>query len=116
MIFKFSEHFTLVLASKPWFVKHNYMYTFRWDPNFNLGSRGYLSLPVWVEIPFRALSLEFDRIKLAELLGDVLVYLDGDRHSSYPNDRVCVMRDLHKEIPASLGILENCFSSKMHLK
>lgn len=66
------------------------MYTFKWDPNFDLSLGGYLPLPVWVEIPFRALSLEFDWIDLAKSLREVLVYLDGDCHISYPNERVCV--------------------------
>lgn len=80
------------------------MYMFKWDPNFDLSYGGYSPLPVWVEIPLRALSLEFDRIGLAESLGEVLVYLDGDRHSSYPNDRVCVLCDLHEVVPKSVGL------------
>lgn len=59
---------------------------------------------MWVEIPFKALSLEFDRIELVELLGEVLVYLDGDLHNSYLNDRVCVFHDLHEEVPESMGL------------
>lgn len=41
---------------------------------------------------------------MAESLGEVLVYLNGDRHSSYPNDRMCVLWDLRAITPESVAM------------
>lgn len=80
------------------------MYTFAWDPAFDLSTGGYSPLTVWVELPYRIMSLEAGKILLAELLGKVLVYLNGDRHSSYPNDHLCVLWNLHKVTLESVAL------------
>lgn len=94
VIFKILEHRMLAVTAKSWFVEFNYMYTFKWDPSFNLSLGGFTPLLVWVYIPYRVLSLEVVRVVMTEFLGEVLVYLNGDHHSSYPNDRMCVLWDL----------------------
>lgn len=98
IIFKDVEHQTLALEAKPWFIARNFMYTICWDPAFDLSIWGYSPLPVWVELPYRVLSLEVGKIYLAKLLCQVLVYLNGDMHSSYPNNWLCVLWNLHREV------------------
>lgn len=85
-IFKNDDHRALALAAKPRFVDRNFMYTLAWDLGFDLNTCNYSPLSVWVELPCCILSLEARKILLVELLGEVLVYLNGDRHNSYPND------------------------------
>lgn len=91
IIFREVVHRTLALVAKPWFVDRNYMYTFAWDPTFDLNTGGYSPLHVWVKLPYMVLSLEAGKSFLAESLGEVLVYLNRDMHNSYPNDHLCVL-------------------------
>ncbi|CAM6082405.1 unnamed protein product [Calypogeia fissa] len=41
----------LILA--PWFMDHRFVYTFKWEANFDVCLETYTLLPVWIEIPFR---------------------------------------------------------------
>lgn len=91
VIFKKLEHRTLALAAKPWYIDQKYMYTFAWEPNFDVSLGAYSPMLVWVEIPYKVLILENKRIEIAESLEEVLVYLNGDNHSSFPNDRVYIL-------------------------
>lgn len=40
IIFKEVDHHALALVVKPWFVDKNYMYTFAWDPTFDVSIGG----------------------------------------------------------------------------
>lgn len=46
VIFKVPKHRLLALAARPWFVECNYMYTFKWEPSFDLSLGGFMPLPV----------------------------------------------------------------------
>lgn len=77
-----------------------------WKHGFDVTSGNYAHLPVWVAIPFYVLVVEKDRLPIINAsLGEVLLYLKGENHSSYPHDRACVLRDLGKAIPQSVKIL-----------
>lgn len=47
-----------------------------------------------MDILYQVFSLEVVRVVMVESLGEVLVYLNGVHHSSYPNNRMCVLWDL----------------------
>lgn len=95
---------TLALAPKSWYVDHKFMYTFVWEPNFDVSSNAYSPMLVWVETSYRVLILENKWIEIAELLGEVLVYLNEDNHSLFSNDRVCVLWDMYQETPLSIAL------------
>lgn len=40
------------LAFSPWLFGHKFLYTFPWEPNFDVAIGNYHILPVWVEFPF----------------------------------------------------------------
>lgn len=70
-LFKKPEHHVLALAAKPWYVDRKFMYTFAWEPNFDVSSNAYSPMPIWVEIPYRILILENKQIEIAESLGGI---------------------------------------------
>lgn len=51
------------------------LYTFPWEPKFDVTTRNYFMLPIWVEIHFFSLALEGAKYKLVEILGEVLLYI-----------------------------------------
>lgn len=79
------------LAYAPWFFGRKYLYTFLWEPNFDVTTENYHMLPVWVEFPFRSLDLEGAKYKLAHSLGEVLLYIWSNKRRSYPNDKACIL-------------------------
>lgn len=90
--FRYSEDRDQMLDSKPWYCERRYMYVAAWEPGFDVTTGNYAHLPVWVDIPFRVLVVEKDRLPIIKSLGEVLLYLKGKNHSSYPHDRACVLR------------------------
>lgn len=87
------------LAYAPWFFGQKFSYTFPWEPNFDVTTSHYRMLPVWVEFPFHSLALEGAKYKLANNLGEVLLYVKGNEKSSYPNNKACILWDLREQIP-----------------
>lgn len=106
--FEKAEHRDATLALAPLFMDRKFVYTFPWDPAFDVRTESYTKLPVWIEIPFRALLLEKCRMMIAESFGHVLFYIQGDALSAYPHDRVCILWDTTREVPHSVKVdLEN---------
>lgn len=81
-------------------MDRKYMYTMGWEPAFDVHGH-YNLLPVWINFPFCALALKTSRRRLAECLGTMLVYLQGDDYSKYPNDRACILWDITKPPPSA---------------
>lgn len=88
----------------PWFFGRKFLYTFPWEPNFDVTTGNYHMLPLWVEFPFRSVALEGAKYKLANSLGEVLLYVRGNKQSSYPNDKACILGDLREQIPMSIRV------------
>lgn len=82
VVFRNPEHRDFSLANAPWFLDHKFVFTFPWDPSFDIRNETYTLLPVWIKIPFQALVLEPCRRKLAASLGNILHYIQGDDLSS----------------------------------
>lgn len=87
-----------------WNFEKRYMYIATWEPSFDVITRHYTKLLVWVDILFRVLVIKVVCLPIIASLGKVLLYLRGDHHSSYPHNRVCVLKDLSKVIPQSVKI------------
>jgi hypothetical protein len=104
ILFDAPEHRQAALNAHPWFYQRKFMYVFAWDPDFDVSTGKYSKLPVWVEIPYRSLILEPYRMQLAKALGPVLLYLQGEEHSTFPHDRACILWDLNKEVPHSIEV------------
>ncbi|CAM6111226.1 unnamed protein product [Calypogeia fissa] len=92
------------LTLAPWFMEHRFVYTFRWEPHFDVRLETYTLLPVWIEIPFRAIILEKCRKLVAGALGKILYYVQEDEISSYPHDRACILWDTSRPVPKSVKI------------
>jgi hypothetical protein len=95
VLFDSSKHRQAAISVHPWFYQRKFLYVFEWEPDFDVSTGQYSKLPVWVEIPYRSLILEPYRMRLATALGQVLLYLQGREHSSYPHDRACILWDLN---------------------
>lgn len=99
-----AEDKDIALAYALWFFGRKFLYTFAWQPNFDITMGNYHMLPAWVEIPFRSLSLEGAKYKLAKSLGEVLLYIRGNKRSSYPNNKACILWDLREPIPECIQV------------
>lgn len=88
----------------PWFYGRKFLYTFPWVSNFDVTTGNFYMLPVWIELPFRSIVLESARFKMAWCLGEILLYVRGNDHSSYPNDKACILWDLREPIPQSIQV------------
>lgn len=102
--FENPEHRDATLALAPLFMDRKFVFTFPWDPAFDVRTESYTKLPVWIEIPFRALLLERCRMMIAESFGQVLFYIQGDECRSYPHDRACILWDTTREVPCSVRV------------
>ncbi|CAM6105403.1 unnamed protein product [Calypogeia fissa] len=98
-------HRQQALSYHPWKYNNKFVYFFAYEPEFNVSTGQYTKLPVWVEITYRDLNLEPMRMKIAEALGPVLLYLQEDDHSVFPHDRVCILWDMNRPIPYCVEIL-----------
>ncbi|CAM6084773.1 unnamed protein product [Calypogeia fissa] len=92
------------LTLAPWFMENRFVYTFRWEPHFDVRLETYTLLPVWIEIPFRSIILEKCRKLVAGALGKILYYVQGDEISSFPHDRACILWDTCRPVPKSVKI------------
>lgn len=45
------------------------MFTAAWEPGFDVTTGNYSKLPIWLDIPFRVLVLEENRVPIIEYLG-----------------------------------------------
>lgn len=61
-------------------------------------------LLVWIEIPFRSLVLERTKYKLTLSLGEVLLYVKGNKRTSYQNNKACILWELIEPIPKSIQV------------
>jgi hypothetical protein len=86
VLFNLPAHRQEALKAHPWFYMRKFLYVFAWEPDFDVSTGKYLKLPVWVEIPYRSLILEPYRMHLAQALGPVLLYLQGEEHRSFPHN------------------------------
>lgn len=91
-----AEEWDEALAYTPWFFERKFLYTFPWEPNFDVTTRIYHMLLVWVEFPFCSMALEDAKHKLANSLGEVLLYVRGNERISYLNDKACILWDLRE--------------------
>lgn len=74
---EFEEAYDKDVALKyaPWFYGRKYLYPFPWEPNFDVTTGNYHMLPIWARIPIHSLMLEGEKYKLAQSLGEVLLYI-----------------------------------------
>lgn len=79
------------------------MYTVLREPSFDVIGH-YTLLVVWIELPFKLAVFETSHQRLAKRLGVVLVYLNGEGYSPYPNDHACILWDITQPPPYSLRI------------
>lgn len=86
----------------PWFYGRKFLYTIPWVPNFDVSTGNYYMLPVWVEFPFRSIVLESTKFKMAHSRGEILLYVRGEEHSTYPNNKACIFWHLREAIPYSI--------------
>lgn len=49
VVFENPDHRDLSLSSAPWFTERKYVYTFPWDPSFDIQSESFTKLLVWIE-------------------------------------------------------------------
>lgn len=58
IVFAYPSDRDTAISCVPWFYDRRFVYTVAWDPSFDLRNETYTKLPVWIEIPFRALAFE----------------------------------------------------------
>jgi hypothetical protein len=104
IVFEESHHRDAARDYAPWFMDGCFVYTFEWTSEFDVRIERYTQLPVWIELPFRTLILEKIRQLIAESLGEILYYIQGDELSSYPHDRACILWDTTKELPMNIRV------------
>ncbi|CAM6100298.1 unnamed protein product [Calypogeia fissa] len=88
----------------PWFMENRFTYTFRWESHFDVRLETNTLLPVWIELPFRSMILEKCRKRVSGALGKVFYYIHGDKISSFPHDRACILWDTTRAVPKSVKI------------
>jgi hypothetical protein len=104
IVFEESHHRDAARDCAPWFMDGHFVYTFEWTPDFDVRTESYTKLPVWIELPFCTLILEKSMIQIAETLGEILYYIQGEELSLYPHDRVCILWDTTQEVPMSIRV------------
>jgi hypothetical protein len=81
IVFEETHHRDAAHDHAPWFMDGRFVYTFEWTPDFDVRTKSYTQLPVWIELPFRTLILEKSRHLIAESLGEILYYIQEDKLS-----------------------------------
>lgn len=105
-LIEFADHVDrdVAIDYAPWFYGIKFLYIFPCIPNFDLSTRHYYMLQVWVAFPFCSIVLESTKFKMACSLSEVLLYVRGEERSSYPNDKACILWDLREAIPYSIQV------------
>lgn len=88
----------------PWHMNNKFVYTCRWTPKLDVKAESFKNLPVWVEFPFRLQILEADKIAIAETLGDVLHFIQGEEKSTHPHDKACILWDTDRPAPNNIKV------------
>lgn len=70
----------------------------------DVSARSYSPMLVLIDIPYWVLIIKSKHLEIIELFREVLVYLNGDNHSSFLDDRVCVLWDMYQVTPLSIGL------------
>lgn len=92
------------LSHAPWFMYKRFVFIAEWKPEFDIRKDFDKFIPIWMEIPYRALVLKDNRRDLMLRMGPLLHFAQGEDVTSYPHDRACILWDTTKEVPKRLRI------------
>lgn len=95
----------------PWFFGRNSCTPFQGYP-FHVTIGNYNFLLAWVKFPFKFVTLESTCFKLARSLGEVLLFIRGNKRSIFPNDKAYIVWDLWEPIAKSIWV---CLSKSISI-
>lgn len=75
-----------------------------WSPDFDIQKDFQDKVSVWIELPYRVVTLKDSQKEVIKSLGLILHFVQGDEANSYPHGRACILWDMSRLVPKWLQI------------